>query len=132
MPTCTLCNVLSDESYFYSSTLNKDGLTGRCKACRVLCVQNWRKKHPHKDRDNKMKRLYGLTPENYAALSTLQNNECAICHTTTPGFLLVDHCHTSGKIRGLLCNNCNIFLGHAKDDIDILFTAIKYLITKGP
>jgi hypothetical protein len=57
-----------------------------------------------------------------------QNNKCAICGK--PQFkkrLSIDHNHKTDKIRGLLCNNCNILIGFAKDDIEILKEAINYL-----
>ena len=59
-----------------------------------------------------------------------QNYCCAICKTHSdllPRNLAVDHCHTTGKVRGLLCTNCNIGLGMLKDSSEILNLAIKYL-----
>lgn len=52
---------------------------------------------------------------------------CAICAITTSDVLHVDHCHTTGKIRGLLCHQCNVLLGASKDSITTLQNAIKYL-----
>ena len=80
------------------------------------------------------KRLYGLSEEQYQKKLLRQGNKCAICRKTVqnPG---VDHdrscCNREGScgkcIRGLLCLECNTFLGFAKDDIKILNNAIKYL-----
>lgn len=63
-----------------------------------------------------------------------QDGKCAICdeeETDTyqgkPKMLAVDHCHSSGRVRALLCSNCNNVLGRARDRIDILEAAIRYL-----
>ena len=59
-----------------------------------------------------------------------QNNKCAICKKDRNIFkkrLCVDHCHSTGKIRGLLCTNCNQGIGHLKDDLNIIKSAIRYL-----
>jgi hypothetical protein len=59
-----------------------------------------------------------------------QEHKCAICLTSDTDLdklLSVDHCHTTGKIRGLLCNNCNLALGNFKDNLNSLENAIKYL-----
>lgn len=69
------------------------------------------------------------TAEVYAELLQAQNNKCAICYVTpdkTKG-LAVDHEHTTGRIRGLLCHNCNLLLGHARDNPETLTSAIAYL-----
>lgn len=73
---------------------------------------------------------YGLTPEDYADLLRKQDFACAICKTTEPGgkgVFVVDHCHTTNAVRGLLCNRCNLGLGHFQDSPDFLGEAIKYL-----
>lgn len=81
-------------------------------------------------RENQLKVKYGITIEEWDEMYTRQEHKCAICSTDVPvgnGLLHVDHCHKSGKIRGLLCHHCNVALGSFKDDIDILRKAIKYL-----
>ena len=60
----------------------------------------------------------------------LQNNSCSICKKHKDEFtyyLVVDHCHTTGKIRGLLCSDCNFMLGRAKDNINTLLKGVSYL-----
>ena len=92
-------------------------------------------RHRRSKRD--MKANYGLEWDDYLHLVKLQNNLCRICNKPetaisrfgTPKRLTIDHCHTTGRIRGLLCDNCNRGLGHLKDDILILESAIEYLRT---
>lgn len=74
---------------------------------------------------------YNLTPEMYAEMLDKQQNRCKICGTEDPvhwsGRFQIDHCHTTGKVRGLLCSPCNGGMGMFKDRIDILESAISYL-----
>jgi|TARA_S200002703_G_scaffold153282_1_gene154688 hypothetical protein len=78
-----------------------------------------------------LKRRYGITHEDYEKMLKLQGGVCKICGTNEPGFshkfFVVDHCHDSNKIRGLLCHNCNTMLGHARDSTATLSEAIVYL-----
>lgn len=81
-------------------------------------------------RENQLKVKYGITLEDYDKMYKSQNYKCAICDTENPngqGVFHVDHCHNTGKIRGLLCHSCNTALGHLKDCINNLKRAIKYL-----
>lgn len=81
-----------------------------------------------KDRD--LKKMYGISLEKYNEILCSQNNSCAICKKHKDEFtkaLAVDHCHTTGKVRGLLCTNCNRALGNIRDSIDGLKNAILYL-----
>ena len=76
---------------------------------------------------------YGITPIEYDRLYQIQQGRCAICktHQTELGRMLsVDHNHTTGKVRGLLCDLCNSILGHAKDSVEVLETCIEYLREK--
>ena len=76
-------------------------------------------------------RKYGIDVDDYDRMVESQNNKCKICGTDEPrgvGGWKVDHCHTTGKVRGLLCNNCNVGLGYFKDNIEYLEAAIQYLI----
>lgn len=74
---------------------------------------------------------YGLTNDRFEALKAHQGNKCSVCTTeldeTTKSGLAVDHCHTTGKVRGLLCGSCNWALGLLKDNTDNLARAIAYL-----
>lgn len=74
----------------------------------------WRRKNPHRVRLYEIKRLYGLTPQEYADTLQRQDNSCAICRErigVKPRDSHIDHCHESGKIRGILCNKCNLIVG---------------------
>lgn len=68
--------------------------------------------------------------ENYNSLFNLQYGKCRICGThqsELKAALCVDHCHKTGKVRGLLCHECNTGIGKFKDDKDLLIRAIEYL-----
>ena len=84
--------------------------------------------------DRYYKRVYGMLAKDYKAMFEKQNGLCAICYT--PGFnmkdtnqsqLVVDHCHSTGKVRGLLCHNCNRALGLFQDLIEVVDNAKRYL-----
>ena len=83
-------------------------------------------------RKHSLKKNFGITPEAYDAMVQERDGKCDICGTTETGAahyknMPIDHCHVSGKIRGLLCANCNFVIGHAKDSIEVLEKAIAYL-----
>jgi hypothetical protein len=84
-----------------------------------------------KEKERKLKSKYGIDVDEYKRLIVLQNNRCAICGTEEAGgpyeSFKVDHCHDSLKVRGLLCQNCNLGLGHFKDNTEFLQKAIEYL-----
>lgn len=73
---------------------------------------------------------YGLSISDYDAIFHSQNGNCAICGANQSQFikkLYVDHNHKTGKVRGILCVNCNMLIGHAMEDISILEKSISYL-----
>lgn len=75
--------------------------------------------------------LYGLTQEQYDSMWADQGERCAICRTDTPttkGWA-IDHCHTTGTVRGLLCQPCNLALGQFQDDPAVIRSAARYLET---
>lgn len=78
--------------------------------------------------ENLMKR-YGMTLAEYDYLASKQMNICAICFEPEPygRYLNVDHCHMTGRVRGLLCTPCNYSLGQFRDNEFILKSAIMYL-----
>jgi len=84
--------------------------------------------------DGYLKSTYGITQEDYEKLEKQQDCKCAVCGGD--GFkmrewhfkkLVVDHDHVTGKVRGLLCHNCNRALGLLKDDPKVLLNAVDYL-----
>ncbi len=96
-----------------------------------------RSNNPEKYKNYHLKKDYGITMEQYNELLLKQNNACAICGNLETKIykktgvimkLSVDHNHTNGKIRGLLCNNCNMALGILKESKKTLIKMIKYLI----
>ena len=101
-------------------------------------AKQWRRNNPRKARNSDLKKAYGITLDEYEQMLTDQNGKCAICGgdepavnptTQKPRNLAVDHCHKTGKVRGLLCTKCNSIIGHADDDGEILKKAIRYLET---
>lgn len=90
---------------------------------------------PIKARTRMLRRNYGLTPEAYDAMVEAQDNQCLICcasgEEVRNNRLVVDHCHATGMVRGLLCPKCNLLLGHADDTIERLERAIFYLRDRG-
>lgn len=112
------------------------------KAHKQKANREWRKKNPDKCHDayernylskldSKLRNEYGIDLEQYRAMLVIQNDSCAICNKTTVEEgkrLSVDHCHSTGKVRGLLCHQCNVGLGVFRDNKKFLVSAIKYLI----
>ena len=131
MIRCTSCAVYKDLADFYVSTIHKNGFSGRCKECQLKKVKKYAQDNPEKRRALKLNANYNMTHQQYDYICTQQGGVCAICSSKTRAYLFVDHCHSTGVIRGLLCNSCNTLLGHAKDNINILCEAIKYLLKKG-
>lgn len=110
---CTVCKELLHKSKFAFSRTNNSGLQSKCRMCAKSATLFF---------------LYGVSLQEYATMSALQNHKCAICDTKEKTkHLAVDHCHATGRVRGLLCTNCNQGLGHMKDSIILLQKLINYL-----
>ena len=93
----------------------------------------WFKKHPRTTARNRaymLKKLYGITLEEWDDVFDSQGRVCAICGSEQPKGRVgwhTDHDHASDKVRGVLCSLCNVMLGHAGDSIALLEKAIAYL-----
>ena len=134
MKICTRCNVEKTEDLFATDKRARDNLTSWCRVCKTEGSLQWKRDNPSKVRQWKLKSKYGMNNSDYTAMLLSQNGVCAICgkkETRTQGamiqFLSIDHCHKTGKVRGLLCHNCNTMIGQAKDKIQVLENAITYL-----
>jgi hypothetical protein len=93
-----------------------------------------KEKRQLENRKAQFKRKYNITLDFYNSMLSTQKNVCAICGGNhiqkNRKYLYVDHCHKTGKVRGLLCMKCNSLLGYANDNVDILKSSIDYLLTK--
>lgn len=114
---CGRCLVFKDVGEFFKCKSAKTGLKSTCKTCVG---------HLQRARDVKVK--YNLDVEDVERLKEAQNNTCLICKTQTDK-LKIDHCHSTGKFRGLICNGCNSGLGMFRENIEAMKEAIKYLRT---
>lgn len=95
----------------------------------------YRAKHPERIKNTELKKLYGITLQDYQRMTEAQNHRCAICGELETGVdkqgvprrMPVDHCHATGKIRKLLCSACNKALGGFRDRPDLLRKAAEYI-----
>ena len=143
---CNICDLSKPIDLFYLAKTGKFGRRNSCKQCESIKEKNKRanrssdKKKKDQQRDSVRKRFskYGLSPQDFEKLLVSQNYKCAICchpipdlqkkkGASTNDWAAVDHDHSTGRIRGLLCFWCNKGLGHFKDDCDLLLKALEYL-----
>lgn len=137
--TCCVCNIRKPFSSFYNFKNKSDNKGYRCKECDDLAKKKWTENNPERAyesmRGRNLKARFGISLEDYKKMLSSQNGECAICGTkenNTGGArkdwnFAVDHDHDTGKIRGLLCNNCNRGLGLLKDSANLLRKAALYV-----
>ena len=108
-----------------------------CKACASNRAKEWYKNNPERYFYNQIKAKYGINKTEYLTMLDAQDNKCAICgeKETAPNVwkegqsrrLAVDHDHSTGLVRGLLCYRCNTTLGKLNDDIELLKKMVSYL-----
>ena len=116
---CTRCKEEKPISEFHQDSATPDGYKYWCKSCRT----ETRKFESYMA-------LYGLSKEDYLLLKKEQNNSCALCgrhEDMVKRGLVVDHDHTTGELRGLLCNDCNTSLGKLGDNEVGLTRALRYV-----
>lgn len=128
---CSKCKTIQPLEFFHNSKKgDKNGKVSVCKPCRKeearIRYSKDLQTNRYKNRVSHYKNKYGIVPETYETMKLNQNSKCAICQQYYYLFRL-DHDHSTGKIRGLLCHNCNVGLGHFKDNIELLNKAIGYL-----
>ena len=128
---CSKCNreFPATLDYFYSRKGGKLKLQSHCKECvkEGMLKYDKPKQDPAYARNRHLMVSYGITTEDYETLLEIQENCCAICGDGDKK-LVVDHCHATGKVRGLLCHHCNVALGMFKDNKTILQSAMEYLL----
>lgn len=136
---CLICQKFLPRTTEFFYINNRTGtLRRRCKDCTNIESRKRHAKPKANERhcDRMREKAFGLTKKDYKKIVEEQDNRCAICnqHETRKNRigqtrnLSVDHCHKSGKIRQLLCSNCNAGLGHFKDNPEFILAAYKYIL----
>ncbi|MBE2228247.1 MAG: endonuclease VII domain-containing protein [Ignavibacteria bacterium] len=130
---CSKCKKNKSVNDFSPDKRNKTGLFSQCKTCRTKIEKNKRTQDPLKYKACQLKNKFNLTLEQYYEMHSQQHGLCLGCNSpisveyNSSNIAVVDHCHKTGKVRGLLCSKCNLGLGHFNDDTKILKNLIKYL-----
>lgn len=120
---CSKCGKASPEvefGFYMHKARQKRYRNSKCKTCARNRV-----------RDHMLLKKYGMTRSRVEALHQQQDGKCAICLREMPALgkgSHVDHCHSTGKVRGLLCRACNHGLGQFQDSPETLRRAAKYLL----
>lgn len=127
---CTKCGEEKETSDFYLKK-SRNSYEASCKKCFIEHTRQYKKDNPSKAKDTQLRWRYGIGFETYLEMLKRQEYRCKICSTHVDNIidyrLVVDHCHVTENVRGLLCHACNKMLGFAKDDLKILESAIHYL-----
>jgi hypothetical protein len=155
--TCKVCGIAKPLDEFYANKGGRDGRRPECKSCHLAArkarydanprvyierVLKWQRENRDRylakqreykesgrkaisDRKSHLKRKYGLTIEEFDAMLAAQGGGCAICGY--PDADNVDHDHATGRVRGILCWNCNVGVGQFEDSEDRLAAAMAYV-----
>jgi len=150
MKECKDCKETKALFLFPKNKTYASGYASSCKDCKSSYAKKWAQinqekikekkskyhfKNKDKSRDQYLQKTYGITSSEFDLLNEQQQGRCAICGIKGEhnrwGVLVVDHCHKTGDVRKLLCNNCNTGLGLFKDNPKLLRTAALYLEENG-
>lgn len=136
---CKMCGRSKDSSLFFDCLTCVTGKQGSCKKCvsqrtslRYYSDPSFRDEKRTQSSERHRKNKYGMTSEMFNAVLSAQDGRCAICDirldksnkSLSPQ---VDHCHSTGTVRGILCMMCNLGLGEFKDQEALLLRAVGYL-----
>lgn len=141
---CSICQKSKSIELFSKTKQLKSGYKAHCKDCHNKInkkyysnkenydrQKEWAKNNPESRRlsykKHNLKRYYGISWEEYQELLNKFDNKCGICGGIDKINLSIDHDHSTGQVRGILCNNCNNGLGRFKDSELLLNKAIMYL-----
>lgn len=157
MKRCSSCKIEKPFSDFYPVANGVGGVRPKCKECSRIAEKKkygenaefrWsklskqaiklqtdpehKKKHMLSQRKWHLKKNYGMTIDDFSSMLASQGGGCAICGSKSGVFepktrMVVDHCHVTGKVRGILCDLCNTALGKFQDSAELLTSAIRYI-----
>jgi|VirMetMinimDraft_7_1064189.scaffolds.fasta_scaffold152421_2 hypothetical protein len=124
---CNKCNEDKATTFYNRNVSAADGRKSICKPCEKEGKVRYSKEYYQ---NRSLLGRYGITLEDYNKMLLLQESRCKICDVHQKHCdkrLAVDHCHTTGEVRGLLCQHCNTGLGQFRDNTAFLKEAINYL-----
>lgn len=148
MKHCKKCNTTKPLEDFAKCSRLSDGKQTYCRSCLSSLNSDYRSKNKEKDkkrnaeyhqrekervRDRHYKNRYGVPYSVFLEMLEKQGNKCKICSIdltlgdNSKTRAVLDHCHSTGKVRGILCNMCNTALGKFCDSPSLLESAINYL-----
>lgn len=128
-PQCIKCGKSKSHSEMSRHSPNT------CKRCKTAATKAWAAANPKEwdrhRRKSHLRKQYNITPEEFDRILRDQGGVCAICGDPpgdSRGFRPhVDHCHSTGRVRGILCGRCNIGIGQFQDDPELVAKALAYL-----
>ena len=127
---CSRCKKYLPFNKFSKSINHRHGVNNTC----YMCIEDY--KRLTKDtrfkvsKNNNLKKLYGITLDDYEVMFYRQKCKCLVCGCIMPMFgktTHVDHCHETNEVRGILCSQCNTIIGLCYEDSSILASAIDYI-----
>ena len=125
MKHCKKCDTKKSKNEFSANRAKFDGLQPWCKSCKST---HQKEANPSVRKGYHLKHMFGITIEDYNTMLEDQEGACAICKKPEDTkSLAVDHDHTTGRVRGLLCAKCNKAIGLLQDNENLLYSAIDYL-----
>jgi hypothetical protein len=132
---CRTCDERKSMAEFHWAA-SKKHRTRVCKPCvharQAVLIAKRKEQGDPLFRADRLRREYGLTPGAVAAMRETQGGACAICEKPfrdepVGERMHIDHCHETGHVRALLCHNCNLGLGHFRDNEELMLKAVAYL-----
>jgi len=122
---CGLEGTIEDLELFTYSQIHKHCRKNLCRECNSKQAKG--RHNPTRAKDLQLRRLYNITLDDYNTMYNKQQGLCSICGDKHD-VLCVDHCHSTGKVRGLLCRGCNLMIGNSQERSEVLERAKQYII----
>jgi hypothetical protein len=128
---CRHCSELKQLEDYPKNKEMRDGRSSYCKPCASYRAKVWKQNNQYRAKEQELQNKYGISLADYKAIYKEQKGRCKICGVEEENVprkkLFVDHNHTTGVVRGLLCHHCNAGLGHFMDNQTLLLNAADYL-----
>lgn len=122
---CPECDRVKPETDFSRAPGQANGRVAYCMPCFNAIKEANRKKNHGSTRNYHLRHRYGITVDDFDHMFAEQDGVCAICRAAPAAH--VDHDHDTGRVRGLLCFNCNGALGQFRDRTELMLRAVAYL-----